>query len=69
MYCVTCDQNGVLMHADTIFRGDALCRDHALMRREMLDGGTNPQPREVETTMVVAEEVPGRLLATAGHLD
>ena len=68
MYCVTCDQNGVLCHAETIYRGDALCREHAIMRREMIVHGTNPKPREVEEAVVVAEEVPGSLLTAAGHM-
>ena len=59
MYCVTCDATGVLTHADTIYRGDALCRDHAVMRRTMIELGTNPTPREIEEIEVPGERLVG----------
>ena len=53
MYCVTCDKNGVLMHADTIYKGDALCRDHADARQDMIVNGTNPAPREADVVPIL----------------
>jgi len=54
MYCVTCDADGVLMHADTIYGGDALCSDHARERRRLTVDGTNRKQDQVEQALVPA---------------